>query len=153
MNWDAIGAIAEILGAVAVIGTLIYLARQIGHSVGASRAATNRSLIESYEGINDLILANPLLVDTLKELAENPTGQRQSILVGHLASRWMNTFLSAEFAYRNGQISKQEFEFYKEDFKATMLGYPGLKPYFVGVLRSYPSIKDSEIFLPLGDLL
>lgn len=31
VSWDAIGAVAEILGAVAVLATLIYLAIQIGH--------------------------------------------------------------------------------------------------------------------------
>jgi hypothetical protein len=31
MNWDAVGAIAEILGAVAVLTTLVYLAIQIRH--------------------------------------------------------------------------------------------------------------------------
>ncbi len=29
MNWDAIGAIAELLGAVGVIASLVYLATQI----------------------------------------------------------------------------------------------------------------------------
>jgi len=29
MNWDALGAIVEVVGAVAVFGTLIYLALQI----------------------------------------------------------------------------------------------------------------------------
>ncbi len=29
MNWDAIGAIAELLGAIGVIASLIYLATQI----------------------------------------------------------------------------------------------------------------------------
>ncbi len=32
MNWDAIGAIAELLGAVGVIGSLVYLATQIRQS-------------------------------------------------------------------------------------------------------------------------
>ncbi len=32
MNWDAIGAIAELLGAIGVIASLIYLATQIRHS-------------------------------------------------------------------------------------------------------------------------
>jgi hypothetical protein len=32
MNWEAIGAVGEILGAIAVIGTLIYLAVQVRHS-------------------------------------------------------------------------------------------------------------------------
>ena len=32
MNWDAIGAIGEILGALAVVGSLIYVGRQFRHS-------------------------------------------------------------------------------------------------------------------------
>ena len=32
MNWDAIGAIAETLGAIGVIASLVYLAGQIRHS-------------------------------------------------------------------------------------------------------------------------
>jgi len=31
MNWDAIGAIAELLGAIGVIASLVYLATQIRH--------------------------------------------------------------------------------------------------------------------------
>ncbi len=32
MNWDALGAIGEIVGASAVLITLVYLARQVGHA-------------------------------------------------------------------------------------------------------------------------
>ena len=32
MNWEATGAAGEILGAVAVIASLLYLARQVRHS-------------------------------------------------------------------------------------------------------------------------
>jgi hypothetical protein len=37
MNWDAVGAIGEIIGAVAVIAALIYLAIQIREGARASR--------------------------------------------------------------------------------------------------------------------
>ena len=40
MNWDAIGAIAETLGAVGVIASLVYLAGQIRTSREQMRAAT-----------------------------------------------------------------------------------------------------------------
>ncbi len=36
MSWDAIGAIAELAGALGVIASLIYLATQIRHSTRAS---------------------------------------------------------------------------------------------------------------------
>ena len=48
MNWDAIGAIAELLGAIGVIASLVYLAGQIRHSreqleqdTRATRASSN----------------------------------------------------------------------------------------------------------------
>ena len=40
MNWDAIGAIAELLGAIGVIASLIYLATQIRQGREQMRAAT-----------------------------------------------------------------------------------------------------------------
>ncbi len=39
MNWDAIGSIGEIIGASAVIVTLVYLAKQIKDSARAARSA------------------------------------------------------------------------------------------------------------------
>ena len=32
MNWEALGALAELLGAIGVIATLLYLSRQINHN-------------------------------------------------------------------------------------------------------------------------
>jgi len=40
MNWDAIGAVGEIVGAVAVIITLLYLASQIRQATRATQAAS-----------------------------------------------------------------------------------------------------------------
>ena len=44
MNWDAIGAIAETLGAVGVIASLVYLATQIRQNTRTVRSATYQSL-------------------------------------------------------------------------------------------------------------
>ena len=44
MNWDAIGAIAELLGAIGVIASLVYLATQIRQSREQTRAATYQQL-------------------------------------------------------------------------------------------------------------
>jgi hypothetical protein len=73
MNWDAIGAIGEILGALVVLLTLIYLATQVRQSnrIGtiASVAefrtmaqAVNRSIMEIPEGdpfLDKLLVKDP----------------------------------------------------------------------------------------------
>ena len=47
MNWDAIGAIGEVVGAMAVVLSLIYLSFQIRHATKASEDASFRSLVDS----------------------------------------------------------------------------------------------------------
>ena len=48
MNWDAIGAIGEIVGALAVVISLVYLASQIRIQNRESRAASVHQVIEGY---------------------------------------------------------------------------------------------------------
>jgi len=48
MNWEAIGAVGEIIGAITVVATLIYLARQIKDS---ARAARSQSITDATAGM------------------------------------------------------------------------------------------------------
>ena len=54
MNWEAIGAIGEIVGAIAVVATLAYLATQVRY---ARLAASDNSRQNRTQGILDLELA------------------------------------------------------------------------------------------------
>ena len=55
MNWEAIGALGEIVGALAVVLTLAYLAIQVRHAKEAP-ADTNR--LERSKGVRDMMLAS-----------------------------------------------------------------------------------------------
>ncbi len=44
MNWDAISAIGEIVGAIAVVVTLIYLGRQIRQGTKATQVSAERNV-------------------------------------------------------------------------------------------------------------
>ena len=52
MNWDAIGAVGELLGASAVLVTLIYLAVQIRQNTSAAATATYESTMTGFNDIN-----------------------------------------------------------------------------------------------------
>ena len=51
MNWEAIGAIGEILGALTVIGSLIFVGSQIRQHTAAVRTSTSQSHVEGYNSI------------------------------------------------------------------------------------------------------
>ena len=51
MNWDAIGAIGEIIGALAVVASLIYLSIQIRNQNKESKVASVHEINEAYRAI------------------------------------------------------------------------------------------------------
>ena len=48
MNWEAIGAVGEIVGALGVIATLLYLSRQVRRSDETARAESLRVLLDGH---------------------------------------------------------------------------------------------------------
>ena len=65
MNWEAIGVIAEVVGAVAVVATLTYLAVQIRTArIGAASAATY-SAMEGYSRWRANILQNTDIAEAI----------------------------------------------------------------------------------------
>ncbi len=74
MNWDAIGAIAETLGAVGVIASLVYLATQIRQSreqmVENTRAVQAGTYQDFQRNVDEVF--NRLIVD--------PENRREEIL-------------------------------------------------------------------------
>ncbi|HSG96884.1 MAG TPA: hypothetical protein VLA11_02740 [Woeseiaceae bacterium] len=55
MNWEAVGAIGELVGAIAVIITLLYVGRQIHEANAQTQAMSRYSLIEALGQINVLV--------------------------------------------------------------------------------------------------
>lgn len=65
MNWDAIGAVGEVAGAIAVVVTLVYLARQIRHSAEATRIAAYHQGQEQLWSMAATISTSPELANLL----------------------------------------------------------------------------------------
>ena len=49
MNWDAVGAIGEVVGAVAVVITLLYVARQIHQASAQTRVSARCSFNDALD--------------------------------------------------------------------------------------------------------
>ena len=63
MNWEAISAIGQLVGAVAVVISLIYLARQVRSSARETRRAAMRSTVESLSRLTQQITEHADLAD------------------------------------------------------------------------------------------
>lgn len=107
MNWEAIGAVGEILGAIAVLITLGYLAVQIRHSTRAMETSALSSL-------RDVHL---LTRDNERHIAGLMKSQRNEVLTpeerAHMVERFFTiarTFEGIWLQLQLGAVSRDQFD-------------------------------------------
>ena len=111
MDWDAIGAIGEILGATAVLVTLIYLARQVRQNTDQQK---REELISIQNGQNALLaqLQDPRVLGALVRTAEDqlPTIEDRGTGIAWLV-QYLNHFQIVEALHRNGSLAMDEEQY------------------------------------------
>jgi hypothetical protein len=135
MNWDAIGAIAELLGAAGVIASLVYLATQIRHSQEQMAQNTQALRASAYqEVVNQRDSAMlPLMQDG--ELAELCARGTENL--GDLSDDekrrfgvWIFTAMSSSdniyYQYRLGFVEEERWQTQLARLKALLSG-PGVR--------------------------
>jgi hypothetical protein len=59
MNWEAIGAIAEVLAATGVIASIVYLAIQIRDNTRTNRVTARQNTTKQFTDSIDLLMVHP----------------------------------------------------------------------------------------------
>jgi hypothetical protein len=147
MNWDAIGSVGTMLGSVAVLVTLIYLARQIRESNKLANSTMANEITMNIAGYNEVVLSNPHVASLLFKLREpdcEVTGV-ESVELYHLAERLFNIWIQGQIAYDNGHLTADILAALKNHVKQTMETYPSLQPAFRNMLAYAPTLN-YEVF-------
>ena len=63
MNWDALGSVAEMLGAIAVVASLFYIGSQIRYSAKVARATAFQNLVTSMIDLNGAMMLDAEFID------------------------------------------------------------------------------------------
>jgi len=128
MNWDAIGAIAELLGAVGVIASLVYLARQIRDGQRALRAGSYQQLRQDLfsafnQGANDPQTARAIRAGMANfvELDEADAHQFNFWIHGVIHS-----YDNAFYQYRMGMLDDERWEMHRTDIVVFFANNPGV---------------------------
>lgn len=61
MNWEAVGAVAELVGAIAVVVSLLYVASQVRESTRQARRDATRELASRISDVSLAVATNPEL--------------------------------------------------------------------------------------------
>lgn len=71
MNWDALGALAELLGAIAVIATLVYLAAQVRENTKSLKGFSVDSTLNAGMNMTQSLADDPELGTLFGQGMEN----------------------------------------------------------------------------------
>ena len=147
MNWEAIGAIGAIIGALAVVITLVYLSIQTRHNSKISLSSMELELRNNASSINDLLMCDPKVSELAKKLSDPSCviTDDDIIEVDAFAIRQYHNWSSANVAYRNGMLSEQSWRLlYLNEVPRIVRKYPGLIPRFEAILASAGGELDEE---------
>ena len=72
MNWEALGAVGEVVGAVAVGFTLLYLSNQLRQNTAASQNATWQAILRQLGDLDVLEATTPGLGSLMEAAEERP---------------------------------------------------------------------------------
>lgn len=80
MNWDAAGALGEIIGATAVVVSVVYLALQIRSARADSASAATYSVVEGFSRWRSTILENTDVAEALSKANRQATLTERELL-------------------------------------------------------------------------
>ena len=150
MDWNAIGAIGEILGATGVIVTLGYLAVQIRASTSQSQAAMVQSIVGEFNVGHTAVMSNLQLAEAFvkNQIGEDVSAAEQIQLESALNSLF-NIYTSVQRAYDGGQLDHAYYETCCGDIVRACEQNPGWEDSFRELLSHYPQEAKQPIFAGL----
>ena len=146
MDWEAIGAIGEILGALAVVASLFYLGLQIRRQTQQAKATMIQSLAAEFARSSDLIIENPhFSTAVLKAHGNEKLSPEELLQITQLLNRNLNSWLSVQHAYDRGQIDRDYFETICHDVDR-MTAVPIYARQLRRLLEAFPNDRGREMF-------
>src|SRR2546422_9427131 len=112
MNWDAISAISQLRGSVAVVFSVLYLALQVHRSTRVAKLATQDAAATALRDVTKPLMENADLERIwrvgLEDLSALSAEERARFF--HAAYQWLKAFETIHFHYVYGLMDRQLWE-------------------------------------------
>jgi len=111
MNWDALGVIAELIGASAVVITLVFLAIEVRNGRNATESASVDTLAEGFNSTNALLASDPELAAIWIKGMSEPTSLTEVESIRFLATTqsYINHFSTVLKYHESGLLPEEEW--------------------------------------------
>ena len=135
MNWEAISAIAETIGVIAVVVSLIYVSIQIRQNTKVARAATRQAIAESTENLGSDLISNGEMAEIfIKHLNGKELSPVENLRLQSRCYRDMAHWENIHYQFCEGLVSNDQWIGFRRNLAALLA---------IDVYRQY---WDSESF-------
>ena len=147
MNWEAIGAVGEMVGAAAVLATLAYLATQVRKSNELARFNATKEIVNQFNDLNRIATTDASLRRVLMKAGE--LNEDESEQIYNFGMMFCNVWISAQIAYDNDQLDEETYRACAKDVSIELSRWPNFRTAVNRWLSNYPEHQNREIMQPI----
>ena len=152
MNWDAIGALGELIGAGAVVVTIVYLSIQIRANTNQVRSAEHHRFRDETSRLHEIALSSREHAELLTKMANNEElSPVERTCAYAFSDRLTNHWIATETAYRLGTIPRDYYDNMCIEVRNVTSRLPITRKYIRRIVGIHPTVRDLPIFLPIVD--
>ena len=142
MNWDAVSAIAEVIGLIAIVVSLIYVSIQIRQNTMMMRSSAKQSLTDATQGL--IYKAMDHSTEWVKLISgDEPATPEEEARMSLLVRAMLRGFESQCYQYDAGLLEDAEWTALKQAIR-DICGLPGVNRYWQ-TLRPHMSARLRDI--------
>ena len=153
MNWEAAGAIGEIVGAGAVVLTLIYFSFQLRQNTKSVNSTNFNSAMQGFNSFNAVLMADTKLTGLFYKGHADPQslGDDERLQYAQMMACVANIYRNLLHQYLDGSLPEEYWNLHAKEAQQAFLTKGGM--YFKTLGPSYGDLFDYLDQLPIdGDL-
>lgn len=136
MNWEAVGAIGEVVSAIGVIFTLVYLAIQIRQNSAVVRSSTRQAISTNQAEIGFRLAENPELLALVLQLTSIPSVPQDQVRAQFFLRGLMRTYENQYHQYQDGTFDESVWYGYLNSMSQTFAS-PVTREFWAGYRALY----------------
>ena len=130
MNWEAISAIADIIGVIAIVVSLIYVSIQIRQNTKVARAATRQAIADSTESLgNDLLNSAEMAEIFVKHMNGEELEPPEYLRLQARCYRDMQHWENIHYQFCEGLVTPDQWKGFRKNL-ITLLGIEAYRDYW-----------------------
>ena len=145
MNWEAISAIAEVIGVIAIVVSLIYVSIQIKQNTRVARAATRQAISESTENLgSDLIANGEIAAIFVKHMSGEELTPVENLRLQARCYRDFQHWENIHYQFDEGLVSNDQWQGFRKNL-SSLLAIQAYREYWDHESTHYSEAFQSEI--------